>query len=303
MPKIRYKKLTFLPKTLKLIEQANAIIAEYTAQGYDLTLRQLYYQFVARGLIANTQKEYKRLGSVVNDGRLAGLIDWHHITDRTRSLRSLACWESPRNIVEACAAQYRIDKWEDQPFRFEIWIEKDALAGVFQRVCHELQVPYFSCRGYNSQSEMWAAAQRLKAYTEGGQKPVILHFGDHDPSGLDMTRDIIGRLEMFSGGVKVERLALNMDQVEEYEPPPNPAKTTDARAAAYITEFGSESWELDALEPDVLAGLVREHIRDHLDEDLWEERCGREARERQDLAMVAGNWESVVMDLRENNEE
>lgn len=147
MPKICYRSIRFTKSSQKVIDQANVIIAEYAAQGYELTLRQLYYQFVSRDLLRNTQKEYKRLGCIVSDGRLAGLIDWDSITDRTRNLHELAAWDSPQQIIDVCSRQYRIDKWEDQPYRVEVWIEKDALAGVFQRVCDELQVSLFACRG------------------------------------------------------------------------------------------------------------------------------------------------------------
>src|SRR5205085_3197993 len=128
----------------------NEIIAEYDQQGFDLTLRQLYYQFVSRDLLSNRQSEYDRLGCIVNDARLAGLIDWNAITDRTRNLRSLAHWDEPTDIIRACASQYRIDKWARQPCRVECWIEKDALVGVIAGICEELDIPYFSCRGYNS---------------------------------------------------------------------------------------------------------------------------------------------------------
>lgn len=287
MPKICYVEKNFSEDTLKVIEQANEIIEAYAAQGYDLTLRQLYYQFVSRDLIANTQKEYKRLGSIINDARLAGLIDWEYITDRTRNLHRLAHWSSPGSIIQACAEQYRVDKWATQKVRVEVWIEKEALAGVFQRVCDQLDVPFFSCRGYTSQSEMWAAGQRLKGIKRGGQKPIILHFGDHDPSGIDMTRDIRDRLKLFMGGLSLERLALNMDQVEEYEPPPNPTKITDSRAEGYIAEYGNESWELDALEPDVLASLVRDFVLSVRDKAAWEEAEDREQAGRERLAELA----------------
>ena len=102
MPLIQYEEKNLRPKTLEVIERANEIIADYQSQGFDLTLRQLFYQFVSRGLIPNTQKEYKNLGSAINDGRLAGLVDWESIVDRTRELRSLPHWTSPRDIVKAC---------------------------------------------------------------------------------------------------------------------------------------------------------------------------------------------------------
>lgn len=287
MPKIAYETHTFKPDTVAIIERANEIIEEYQRQGFDLTLRQLYYQHVARGLILNNDREYKRLGSIINDARMAGLIDWEHIVDRTRYIRQNSHWDSPADIVNSCARQFQYDKWEDQPNRVEVWIEKDALVGVIEGVCKELDVPHFSCRGYTSQSEMWAAAQRLRGYSEAGQTPYILHLGDHDPSGIDMTRDIMGRLETFLGDVEVQRLALNMDQVEEHQPPPNPAKITDSRSDSYIEQFGEESWELDALEPQVIVGLVRSAIVELRDEALWAAQVRREGEARQRLTKVA----------------
>ena len=127
MPKIKYQDFNFRAGTLELITTANKIIAEYQAQGYDLTLRQLYYQFVARGIIPNSPASYNKLGTVVNDARLAGMIDWEAIVDRTRELRTLSHWDDPSSIVEACSKQFNLDLWDKQHFRPEVWIEKDAL--------------------------------------------------------------------------------------------------------------------------------------------------------------------------------
>lgn len=300
MPKIKYQDFKFRPATMTLITTANQIIAEYQAQGFDLTLRQLYYQFVSRDIIPNTQASYKNLGSVVNDARLAGMIDWDTIVDRTRELRSLSHWGGPGEIVDACAKQFNIDRWRTQKFRPEVWIEKDALVGVFERVCRDLDVPLFSCRGYTSQSEMWSAGQRLLRYRKCTQTPVIFHFGDHDPSGKDMSRDIQDRLELFTGNrLKFSRLALNMDQVEQYGPPPNPAKITDSRATAYIAEYGDESWELDALEPSVLEALVRTAISSVVEQDKMQEANEEQERHRETLALVADRFEEVEEFVRQ----
>jgi hypothetical protein len=295
MPKIAYTKTNFQEKTLDLIKTCNVILNEFERQGYDVTLRQLYYQLVSRDVIPNNQKEYNRLGSIVNDARLAGLIDWHHIIDRTRSLRSLASWSDPAEILDSVQRQYKIDLWKYQPHRIEVWIEKDALAGVFERVCNELRVPFFSCRGYTSQSEMWSAAQRLLKYRKNGQEPVILHFGDHDPSGIDMSRDIKDRLSMFCGKpIQLIRLALNMDQVERFNPPPNPAKITDSRAVGYIKRFGRVSWELDALSPQVLGDTVRANVLAHRDEDLWSQWKAAEDDQKEVLSLISGQFYEVA---------
>lgn len=306
MSRIRYKTVRFRDASKLVIARANEILEEYERQGYDLTLRQLYYQFVARGLIANNDREYKKLGSVVNDGRLAGEIDWNHIQDRTRFVRTHPSWETPAQIIEAAASSYRVDIWEDQPEHVEVWVEKDALVGVVQVACDELRVPYLSCRGYVSQSEMWSSAMRLRRIIDAGRHATILHMGDHDPSGIDMTRDITERLEGFLyghlGGLayshfRVERIALNMDQVEQYDPPPNPAKLTDARAEGYIARYGYESWELDALDPATLTDLIRDNVEPLIDHNAMDDALAREDREREQLIIAARKWEDISDDL------
>jgi hypothetical protein len=299
--KINYLDRDFKPETLATIERADAICLEYAAQGFTLTLRQLYYQFVARGLIPNKDTEYKRLGSILNDARLAGLIDWSHMVDRTRNLQAQPHWTSPEDIISAAASGYAIDKWSRQPWHVEVWIEKDALVGVIDPVCSRNDVPYFSCRGYTSQSEVWGAAMRLvKATTKGNsdRRALIIHLGDHDPSGIDMTRDVTERLALFATAhgarrPKVKRIALNMDQVLQYDPPPNPTKLTDSRANAYLDLHGYESWELDALEPTVIDALIEEAIDEVRDADQWMEDVQEQETHRAGLQIAARRWLEV----------
>jgi hypothetical protein len=298
MPKIAYVAKNFGSARADVIAQANAICAEYAAQGFDLTLRQLYYQFVSRGLIENKDTEYKRLGDIINDARLAGEMDWDYIVDRTRNLRDLPHWRDPESILSAVAAQYRTERWAPQPEMVEVWIEKDALIGVISGVCEGADVPYFSCRGYVSQSEMWAAAQRHRRYARRGQKPVVIHLGDHDPSGIDMTRDIQDRLALFGAPTRVIRIALTMDQVEQYQPPPNPAKITDSRAADYIDIYGDESWELDALDPATLAALITAEIAVHRDDQMWDDSTTVMESDRFLLRRVSARWDDVTGWLR-----
>lgn len=300
MPKIKYIEKRFQAASLKTIGQANTIIADYARQGFTLTLRQLFYQFVSRDLLPNTAQSYDKLGSVISDARLAGLIDWEAIEDRTRFVRSLSHWADPADIIDTVADQFRVDLWDGQTYRPEVWIEKDALVGVFEGICQELDVPLFSCRGYTSQSEMWSAAQRISRVRRKGQIPMIMHFGDHDPSGVDMTRDIRDRLTLFSGGIELQRLALTMEQVEQYDPPPNFAKIADSRAQGYIAEYGNNSWELDALEPTVLAALVRDNIEALIDRDPWDTQQAKITEGRQHLRMVSDRWDDIKTRLDEN---
>lgn len=240
MPKIQYKEIKFQQKSLDLIELVNQVVEEYQAQGYELTLRQAYYQLVARGYIPNNERSYKNIGSLINDGRLAGLIDWHSITDRTRNLRSNGHWDNPADVIASARYSYLLDKWEGQPNYVEVWVEKDALVDIVGQACRPLDTPYFSCRGYTSQSEMWSAAQRF-IYQRDRENRIIIHLGDHDPSGIDMTRDIQERLWLFGADVEVKRVALTMNQIDTYNPPPNPAKLSDSRCGKYIEQYGDES--------------------------------------------------------------
>jgi hypothetical protein len=289
----------FVPKNfrssaLAVIEQANAIIDEYAARGFTLTLRQLYYQFVARALIENKQTEYKRLGAIIKDARRAGLIDWTRIEDRTRNIVWYQSFSNAAEAIEETALCYCEDPWNGQRYRPEVWIEKDALIGVIEGACQELHVPHFACRGNNSESEQYKAGKRFKHYLDFGLIPVVLHLGDHDPNGLDMTRDNRDRLAMFARqNVEVRRLALNIDQIERCTPPPNPAKETDSRYAAYVAQFGTDCWELDALDPTVIADMIRREIESLIDRKAWDAAKAEEQRNRDLLNAALAHWAVV----------
>lgn len=300
MPKICYTPKKFTAEHQQVIDRANSIVTSYADRGYDLTLRQIYYQFVSRGWLTNTVQSYKRLGGIISDARRAGLIDWKSIVDRTRFVREPNMWRDPSHLVRLCAAQFDIDWWDDQSYRPEVWIEKDALVGVLEVACAPWHCPFFSCRGYGSDSELWAAAQRLDATINRGQIPVIFHLGDHDPSGIDMSRDIFDRIKLFSGAgatIEVRRIALTMEQVEEIKPPPNPAKETDARFVGYQAIYGDESWELDALNPEYITDLIAKHMEAIVEPDAWA--TAEETRDegRRLLKAVADRWDKLTAKL------
>lgn len=296
--KIKYQDLALRTKAIALIQQVNLIIEEFSAQGYSMSLRQVYYRLVAKGQLVNIQKNYKMLGEVISSGRRAGLIDWDAIVDRTRFLRRPPHWNSPADMLETAASQYREDVWKDQPAYIEVWFEKDALLGIFERACEVRRLPKISCRGYGSDSTWWESAQRIERICGGGAfvfKPaIILHFGDHDPSGLDMTRDIKDRLNMFGVQPTVKRMALTMAQIKRYNPPPNPAKETDSRFADYADKFGNESWELDALSPDVLVGLVEKEVNKYIDGDAWADSLAHEEKGRKQLLTISHNFNAAL---------
>ena len=293
MPKIQYKDVRFQSKSLSLISLVNEVINEYHAQGYELTLRQVYYQLVARGYIPNNERSYKNLGNLINDGRLAGLIDWYTIIDRTRNLRNNSHWSTPESVISSAKYSYMLDRWKNQPNYVEVWVEKDALIGIVSQICRKLDVPHFSCRGYTSQSEMWSAAQRFIGQDDRESRTII-HLGDHDPSGIDMTRDIQERLELFGADVNVKRVALTMEQIEQFNPPPNPTKLSDARSSGYIRQYGHECWELDALEPQVITNLINNEVTALCDMDLFEQIEDKEEIDKENIQKICDNYADVI---------
>lgn len=274
-----YRHINFTEDRAQRIGHIRDLVEEYGARGMNVTVRQVYYQHVARGWAPSGDRTYGQVQGDLNDGRLAGLIPWHYVTDRGRALRGLRTYESPAAAIRSLRAGYRTDLWADQDWRPEIWVEKAALEGVIGDICSsdDVRVDYYATRGYDSQSQQYEAGQRLAGYVRRGQRPIIFHLGDHDPSGVDMTRDVADRLSMFAGvPVLVQRLALTMPQIDQYAPPPFPVKIADARAGDYRRRYGENAWELDALDPLVLRELIRDAISRIRDQGRWDEAVGQE---------------------------
>ncbi len=297
------------PAVVMLRDTAN-IMTEYSIAGYNLTLRQLYYRIVALDLFPedrrwawtgskwirdsdgtkNADPNYKWLGDVVGKGRMAGILDWDIIVDRHRKTSVNPHWPSPKEALQSVANIFAIDKWENQPFHLEVMVEKDALAGILEPICSELDVHFTANKGYSSLSHLYEIGTRLGALEKD---IVLLYFGDHDPSGMDMDRDLFDRLSLFSDiHFEFERLALTMPQIEEHDPPPNPNKMTDPRAQGYVRQYGNDSWELDALEPKTLEKLLRTAIAQYRDDSLWDETVNREETMRKKIKKIADTWEA-----------
>ena len=264
-----FRDTKFRPESLAKIEKINEIIANYQAQGLRLTLRQLYYAGMPR-LWPNSDRSYKNLGNLVSAGRLAGLIDWDAIEDRGRVPRRHAQFDSISDLMDAAFRSYRLPRWAGQANYVELWVEKDALAGVLSPLADEFHVTLVVNKGYSSQSAMFAASRRFidEGDADTARGMVLLYLGDHDPSGEDMVRDIEARMNMFGvEGIDVRKVALTIEQVRQHALPPMPVKGTDSRAAAYLEEHGG-AWEVDALPPNVLQGLIRSALEDVVDQDL-----------------------------------
>ncbi len=288
---------------LDAIRQANTIIEDFQRQGFKMTLRQLYYQHVTRNLITNEEKSYKKLASLISDGRLCGLIDWDAIEDRGRVADKPyhnSSIEQHIRQVKDIAESYTIDKWRGQETYVELWVEKQALTGVLEPLARRHHITLMTNKGYSSWSAMYESAQRFREGmgTAGGQDDtgayydqngnserdgLLLYLGDHDPSGEDMVRDIrdrLGQLGCDRERLIVQKVALTMSQIRQYRPPPNPAKITDPRAEAYIREHGRSSWEVDALDPPVLARLVTAAVTAVRDEEVLQTVVAEEAKDR-----------------------
>lgn len=272
------------------VEAALEIAEEYAKDGMSLTLRQMYYQFVSRGLETNGQHVYKRIGSVLTDARFSGEFPIHYLEDRGRDTGEPdwstndddvdAALEETASAIRSCPYWYiRRSRWWGQEKVVSVWVEKEALAGVFADPCEKLGVSLFPCKGYPSVSALWAWHQEVVKTRElfedefgWAPDPVILYFGDFDPDGWEIPRSAVRNLYRLQNlgtdgfNIEVERLALNLDQIRKYKPPPFPAKVSSARYASYIEEHGiDDAWELDALEPRVLRQLIEDGVARHFD--------------------------------------
>lgn len=286
--KKRFKDIKPSKESMERIEQANDIIDEYLKHGLKLTLRQLYYQFVTRGLIPNTDRSYKNLGTVISNGRLAGLIDWDVIEDRLRQPEMPPQFVDLEHLVDTAIKAYRLPRRMGQETYVELWVEKDALAGVLLPLARKWHITLMVNRGYSSSSAMHESAGRIRnemSYNES-EESLVLYLGDLDPSGEDMVRDIRERLSLFGSDTEVSKLGLTMEQVDKFEPPPNPAKLSDTRAKDFIAKYGTESWEVDALPPTVLRDLIDEAMVAFTDQPKVDEVLEQEKADKKKLRSI-----------------
>jgi hypothetical protein len=326
MAKEKFRSINFRADAREKIEQMDSIIQEYQGQGLRLTARQLYYQFVSRDLIPNKDTEYKKLTALLTDARYAGMIDWDAIEDRGREPNTPNEWDDLQDRVSSALRSYRLPRWKGQPKYVELWVEKQALAGVLEPIAYEFHATLMVNKGYSSASAMKESAERIKTacvtdrtlyddiyerlertngldeddeerreakqymhenISQALRTPVVLYLGDHDPSGEDMVRDISVRLKEFGVlWLQVEKVGLTIAQVKQYNPPPNPAKIADPRAANYIAKFGNSSWEVDALPPNVLTRLIRAAFTRHIDRAAMDAVKAQEERDKELLTQA-----------------
>lgn len=244
-------------KTLRIIEQAVDILSAFNP----MTVRQCYYQLVSRQVIENNRTAYQGVSNALVDARLEGVIPWEWIEDRLRRPRSVSMWDDLAEFAGDVMDAYKRDVWSSQRRYLEVWLEKDALSGIFEDVLADYGVTLNVGRGYDGWSSIHNAAQRFGS----GHNVSILYFGDFDPSGEDMARSLKDRLGKLGSTPDIRKVALSLDDVERYQLPPNFTKTTDSRRAAFVERFGDVSVELDALPAPVLRARLVEEVEKHMD--------------------------------------
>lgn len=268
------RRFSWTPLQIDKLNKVIAILNELKAYR-PLTLRQVYYQLVGKGYIENKVSEYGMLSRLLKYARLEGYIPWDWIEDRVRAYHDLTGWEGADEFIEAALKHflrgYSRDLLQSQEVYLEIWIEKDALSSIFTRVARPYTIPVVVCRGFSSVSFLNDYKDRLQYYQ--GKRPILLYFGDFDPSGVEMLRamEITLQDELMVEGIAFKRVALLKEHIAEYHLPHSPEalKKTDTRAYKHIAEYGELAVELDALRPDILETLIREAIEEEIDLDLF----------------------------------
>jgi hypothetical protein len=276
-------------KSREIIPKVQKVFVDYSNY-LPLTIRQIYYRLVSDMVIPNNQSAYKGLDRILTEARWDGEIDASNIVDRSRTLylHTEGCYADARGFLDGLETAFKLNAWESQPNWLEVWIEKDALSDVFNKVLSPYDITLLVSRGYTSFSFIKESADRLS----GIDKPqTILYFGDLDASGLDIFRHIGESLGRMGISAHVERIALTHEQVEKYELPPMPVKMSDSRAEKFISKYGNEAWELDALPPDVLQKLIRSSIMRFFDVDVFKKAKGREKEIQEELGEFFNSFE------------
>ena len=264
-------------KTLDLISAAKKILELQNPA----TLRQTYYQLVAKHIIDNNKNEYQKLSNALVWARQQELIPWEWIEDRTRQPREVNMWSDLNDFFKTVKSAYRKDVWASQENYIVVWVEKDALSGIFQRIVNAYGVTLIVGRGYNS----WSIKKELAdIFRASRKKPIVLYFGDFDPSGEDIYRDIEESFRFFQISLKkIEKVSLTKEDIEKYNLPPDFAKKSDTRFKKFIAKNGDIAVELDALPADVLREKIKSCIEKYLNMEKFKIVLGEQSQEQYEI--------------------
>ena len=253
---------------------------------HPMTVRQVFYQLVSHGVIDKTENEHKQpVAPHLVKLRNEHLIPFDWIEDHTRALHKPQTFESITDVLQAARNSYRRAIWANQDAYVQVWLEKDALAGIVRRVTDPYDVPLVVTRGYASLSLLHEAAEAIK---EQDKPTYVYYLGDHDPSGVDIPRKVEDGIHNYVPGVELyfERIAVTEDQIDQYDLPTRPTKQSDTRAKG----FQGESVELDAISPEDLRAIVTKKITEHLDLDALDRMRADEKLDRENLDEVLRNY-------------
>lgn len=244
-------------KTEALIEAVQEVLTAH----HPMTVRQVFYALVSRQDVENTRSRYQAVGDILVAARKEGLIPWSWIEDRLRRPRTVAMWADLADFADSAIISFRRNVWRSQPAYVEVWLEKDALSGIFEEILEPYGVTLNVGRGYDGWDSIHNAAGRFRPEPDG----TVLYFGDFDPSGEDMVRSLRERLAYFDCHPALIKSALTAEDVTRYSLPPDFTKQTDSRRAAFVAKYGDVAVELDALPIDVLQDRLEEEVRARLD--------------------------------------
>ncbi|MET4721672.1 hypothetical protein ABIF63_005778 [Bradyrhizobium japonicum] len=257
---------------IKRVRATKAQVADRRAALYEIvagmkpmTVRQVFYQATVHGVVEKSEAGYNKVQTDLVQMRRDGELPYGWLADSTRWRRRPDTYGSVQEALDETARLYRKSLWRDAACCVEIWLEKDALAGVVDRVTYSYDVPLMVARGYASLSFLHSSAEEIKAT---GLPAYIYHLGDYDPSGVDAGRKIEQTLRELApeSEIHFERIAVTPKQISAWDLPTRPTKTSDTRSK----NFGDISVELDAIPPDRLRWLVRNAIERHLPEREFE---------------------------------
>lgn len=256
---------------------------DLVAEMRPMTVRQLFYQATVRELVPKTEAGYKQVAIDTAIMRRAGELPYEWLADHTRWQRKPTTYRSPQEALRRIALLYRKNLWDDADAYVEIWLEKDALAGVIVDVTDPYDIPLMVARGYSSLSFLHASA----TYIGNLDVPAYLyHLGDFDPSGVNAAEVIERRIREMApdADIHFQRIAVTMQQIAEWNLPTRPTKQSDTRAA----KFGSKiSVELDAIPPNTLRKIVQDVIDSHMPRREFEVLKAAEKSERDYLLSFA----------------
>ena len=271
-----------------IIETSIPIIESYDE---DLTIRALHYRLVAEGM-TNDLQHYKKVVSAMTDARWDGLIRFDAFVDHERETLGATLYEetspgesaeSAKEQIKSWATDYSKNRWENQPVYPEVFIEKKALQGVFERPCNDWDVALNPCKGYPSLTFQYDVRRRMKEAISRDKTPIILYFGDYDCSGEDIPRSIQDTLGRMGEEVEVRRIALMKPQVVKWKLPPAPTKRSDSRAANWD---GLGQVELDAVEPKKIVQLCNSAIESIFDPKLYRKLMIQQEEERAEFKRI-----------------